>query len=114
MDANPILKFFEYAHIGRNVGWSEKTLGGEGLLRQGGIAMIDKWIILLVAIGFGIARFLVPVTGGINHADIFKDAAHIVIGLMFGYAIGKHRRELWAIPSALTAVEVVAFIVRRS
>lgn len=79
---------------------------------------MDKWLLLLVAIGFGIARFLVPVTGSLNRADIFKDAAHLVVGFMFGYAAyskhnGEHRRELWAIPIVLTITEVVAFFVRR-
>lgn len=92
--------------------------------------MIDKWIILLVAIGFGIARFLVPVTGGINHADIFKDAAHLFVGGCFGAAIKgsierflsgmrfwsaiRYEWKLWAIAWGLTAIEVVAFILRKS
>jgi hypothetical protein len=74
---------------------------------------MDKWIILAVAVAFGVARFIVPVEGRINPADIFKDAAHIAVGLMFGYAIGKRRWELWSIPSALTAVEVAAFFIRK-
>ena len=72
---------------------------------------MDRWIILAVAIAFGVARFIVPVEG-IAKEDIFKDMAHLVVGGMFGYAVGKKRWELWAIAVGLTLVEVIAFIVR--
>ncbi len=43
--------------------------------------------VLFTTIAFGVARFIVPVTGAINKADIFKDMAHIFVGGLFGAAI---------------------------
>lgn len=74
---------------------------------------MDSWILAAVAVGLGIARFIVPVAGSINKADIFKDMAHVVVGFMFGYAATKKRWQLWAIAIGLTVLEVVAFVIRK-
>lgn len=44
------------------------------------------YILLIVTIVFATARFIVPVTGKINKSDIFKDMAHIWIGILIGIA----------------------------
>jgi len=90
---------------------------------------MGTWIVLLVAIGFGVARFIVPVTGDVNHADIFKDLAHVFVGGLFGAAIkgtARNRQDdfpltaafaaewrLWAMAWGLTILEVAAFFIRK-
>ncbi len=76
--------------------------------------MRDTLALLMIAAVFGVLRFVVPVAGAINNADVFKDFAHLFVGFAFGYAATKKRWELWAIPSVLTVVEVVAFFVRKA
>lgn len=97
--------------------------------------------VLCTTIAFGIARFIVPVTGAINKADIFKDMAHIFVGGLFGAAIAlivafKLLRTLgeaispslqavkqqiqdcciavWMLAIGLTILEVVAFFMRQN
>lgn len=75
--------------------------------------MRETFALLFVAAIFGVLRFIVPVEGRIEQADVFKDLAHIFVGFAFGYAAyARNRWELWAIPAALTVLEVVAFFVR--
>lgn len=66
---------------------------------------------ILITIIFGILRFILPVSGEINKKDIFKDMAHIWVGILFGLAYGG--QTSWWVPIGLTALEVVAFIVRK-
>ena len=88
--------------------------------------------VLIVAISFGIVRFMVPVHG-LNDADIFKDLAHIFVGGLFGAAIAETIRDynqqtdwvnlwtvavlanwrLWAMAWGLTGLEVAAFFIRK-
>lgn len=71
-------------------------------------------ILLVIAVGFGIARFVVPVKGEIVKADFFKDFAHLYVGFLFGYAAyAENEWQLWAMPIGLTVVEVIAFVTRR-
>lgn len=89
--------------------------------------------LVLIAAAFGVARFIVPVTGGIEQAGIFKDLAHCFVGGLFGAAICATARtappyprqvdlllslivewRLWSLAWGLTALEVVAFLVRRN
>lgn len=70
------------------------------------------WIILAISVGFGIARFVMPVRG-LDFRDTFKDMAHLWVGFCFGYAASDGEWYFWAIPVALTVLEVVAFLVRR-
>lgn len=44
------------------------------------------YVLIAVTIVFGILRFVVPVTGAINNADVFKDLAHIWVGILIGIA----------------------------
>lgn len=92
------------------------------------------WICSLITLGFAIARFIVPVEGKIAHEDIFKDAAHLWVGFLFGAAAfnrekwpyrtlltgekldnlnRSYRFWWWVLPVGLTAVEVLAFFVRK-
>ncbi len=83
-------------------------------------------VLLLVSVVFGVLRFVVPVSGKIEQRDVYKDLAHIWVGLLFGVAIAFSLVEpvirefyvdsvhrYWLLPIALTVLEVVAFIVRR-
>ena len=94
-------------------------------------------------IAFGILRFIVPVTGAINKADIFKDIAHCFVGGLIGAAIlatalrkfinenwqlytlpagvlavqdkvNKYCFVLWVLALGLTTLEVVAFLLLKS
>lgn len=67
--------------------------------------------IILITASFGIARFFVPVSGKINNGDIFKDMAHIWVGILIGITIMDTR--YWILPAGLTLLEVAAFVIRR-
>lgn len=72
------------------------------------------YILLVIAVGFGIARFFAPVAG-LAKEDVFKDMAHLFVGFCFGYAAyARTRRDLWAIPIVLTVVEIAAFLIRKN
>lgn len=81
-------------------------------------------LIVLLTLGFAVARFLVPVHG-LNKGDIFKDLAHVYVGGLLGAAIvllaillghlcatKKTTWIAWALAIGLTIVEVVAFFGR--
>lgn len=68
-------------------------------------------LLIFVAAVFGILRFLLPVAGKVNRADIYKDLAHIFVGFLLGYGFADHAG--WWLAGALTVLEVVAFIVRK-
>lgn len=83
------------------------------------------YVLFFVSLAFAVARFVVPVEGAINPADIFKDAAHLWVGVLFGFAAAvswvnnratidevSFETKWWSLPIALTVVEVVAFFVR--
>lgn len=65
----------------------------------------------LVAGALGFLRFKLPVSGGINHADIFKDIAHLFVGFCIGF--GFYDEWGWWLAGGLTVLEVVAFVIRR-
>lgn len=74
-----------------------------------GIAM------LIGCLAVGVLRFIVPVTGGINHDDIFKDLAHIFVGILIGMACGVKKISPFGwMALGMTILEVVAFILRKS
>jgi len=95
---------------------------------------------LVGTISFVILRFIVPISGVINKADIFKDVAHCFVGGLFGAAIlattlrkcineswavytlpssvlglqdkvNKYCFVLWVLAISLTTLEVVAFLL---
>lgn len=66
-----------------------------------------------ISIVFAALRFVVPVSGKVNRADIYKDLAHIWVGVLFGVAIAECAWQFWALPIALTVVEVIAFFSRK-
>lgn len=63
---------------------------------------------------FGVLRFVVPVAGEVNHADIFKDLAHIWVGVLIGVAACRKTWQHWSLAVGITVLEVVAFFARRS
>jgi hypothetical protein len=83
------------------------------------------WFLFLVSLVFAVLRFIVPVSGKINKQDVYKDLAHLWVGFLLGfcfydftmrYALEEDlfNWQLWWLPLALTAVEVVAFLFRKS
>lgn len=70
-------------------------------------------VMLAIAVVFGILRFVLPVEGVVNKRDVFKDLAHIFVGVLFGLAMAFNELAWWLLPIALTALEVVAFVVRK-
>lgn len=72
--------------------------------------MLYFWV--FVTIVFGVLRFVLPVSGELNQADIYKDCAHIFIGGLFGAYFASKRNPYLLLALALTALEVVAFFVR--
>lgn len=72
-----------------------------------------NWLIVFIAIGFGIARLAMPVVSEVHREDLFKDFAHLFVGAMFGAGIAGRRRYLW-IGVALTVLEVVAFYMHKA
>jgi|HubBroStandDraft_4_1064222.scaffolds.fasta_scaffold06671_11 hypothetical protein len=77
------------------------------------------YAIAAITLVFAVLRFIVPVTGHINHADVFKDLAHLWVGFCYGYGIAKSllrpvriNPTVW-IAIFLTAVEVAAFFIRK-
>ena len=75
------------------------------------------YILVIVTIIFAIARFIVPVEGRIDHADIFKDLAHLYVGFLFGWAAATTYEmkfwKRWGLAIGLTAIEVIAFFIRK-
>jgi hypothetical protein len=86
----------------------------DAFAREGILSMKDTLALLIAAAVFGVLRFVLPVEGRIEQADIFKDLAHVFVGFAFGYAgYARNRKELWSIAIGLTILEVVAFVVRK-
>ena len=61
---------------------------------------------------FGVLRFVVPVSGKINRNDIYKDLAHIWVGILIGAAV--YEPGFWWLAGGITALEVAAFLLRKS
>lgn len=70
-------------------------------------------ILAAVAIVFGVLRFVLPVEGKINKADIYKDLAHLFVGGVFGAGLGTGEAGYFWIAGVLSVLEVVAFNVRK-
>ena len=86
------------------------------------------WFIVAIlgTISFGAGRILLP-SHGLHGADVFKDLAHVFVGVLFGAAIVatircpvQHGRPhvcpeiwLWCLALGLTAVEVFAAIFKQ-
>ena len=97
------------------------------------------YLTLIIAIGFGVARLIMPVVSQVHREDIFKDLAHLFTGALYGagfvsFYLWKFRRHdfnwpprfdlftgwtlarlrncLW-IAIALTVLEVVAFLAHK-
>jgi hypothetical protein len=73
------------------------------------------WFVLLVFLSLVIGglRFILPVSGQVVKADIYKDCAHLFVGGLFGAALATGDMEYWIMAVGLTLLEVVAFVVRR-
>lgn len=76
------------------------------------MSMSLRTIILLILCGIiGVLRFTLPVSG-LKQEDLFKDLAHVFVGILFGIAIVSKTRESWAMAVGLTILEVVAAFSR--
>lgn len=72
-----------------------------------------KYLTILIAVSFGIARLAMPVVSEIHREDLFKDFAHLFVGGMFGAALSG-RRYCLLLALALTILEVVAFKIHKA
>lgn len=84
--------------------------------------------VFFITMTFAFLRFVVPVSGKLNKRDVYKNLAHIWVGILLGIAIAStgvafnaagwptfdFNGWYWGLAIGLTAVEVVAFIVRRA
>jgi hypothetical protein len=71
------------------------------------------WLFVILTIVFGVLRFTLPVTGEINKKDIFKNLAHVFVGMLIGLAIGAQSWDYGTLAILITVLEVVAFITRK-
>lgn len=83
------------------------------------------YVIFLITVAIGVARFIVPVSGELNTADIYKDLAHLWVGFLFGWFAAN--LKIWntsridvpwsgrilLMAIGLTVLEVIAFFVCR-
>lgn len=69
------------------------------------------YFLVFATIVFGILRFVLPASGEINQADIYKDCAHLFVGGLFGAYFASKRLPYLLLALALTVLEVVAFFV---
>lgn len=70
-------------------------------------------VLVVVTLVFGVLRFVLPVSGTVNKADIYKDLAHLYVGGLFGAWLAAGDTAYLLLALGLTVLEVVAFIVRR-
>lgn len=71
-------------------------------------------LVIVAAILFAIARFVVPVEGAVSQPDIFKDFAHLFVGGLFGAAWRGRDWSYLYLGLGLTVLEVVAFFIRKN
>ena len=90
---------------------------------------MSKFLVLILVVTslVGVSRFIVPISG-LDAEDIYKDMAHLWVGFLFGAAVycpwklrnsydcynsdGDEKVFLWVFALGLTAIEVIAFLVR--
>lgn len=79
-----------------------------------------KYQLVVVALTFAVLRFTIPMPGlDLSIASLYKDMAHIFVGVMFGAAIvstiawGWKSVWVWILAAGLTLVEVAAFFILR-
>lgn len=69
--------------------------------------------LIAITVIIGTLRFILPVSGGINKSDIYKDVAHLFVGGLFGAAFATSLPIYWQLGLGLMALEVVAFLIRK-
>lgn len=93
------------------------------------------YVAVAATLAFGVLRFIVPVSGAVNPDDVFKDLAHVWVGILFGIAGAKSDSAYktvpkdyllwekaalsfagafwwWMLAVGITVVEIIAFFVR--
>lgn len=71
--------------------------------------------ILLVSIMFGAQRLAMPVVSQVHKEDLFKDFAHLLVGLLFGLGLAswskapRYLRKYFWLGIVLTLLELYAF-----
>lgn len=66
-----------------------------------------KNLFIILTILFGLLRFILPSSGQINQEDIFKDLAHIYVGVLFG--LGYQEKFYRYLAYFITILEIIAF-----
>ena len=74
---------------------------------------LAPYILFAFCIVFGVLRFVLPVKGEIVKGDIYKDLAHVFVGVLIGYALFSEDGSGWLMPVGMTILEIVAFVVRK-
>lgn len=70
------------------------------------------WTLFAIVLAFAVARFFVPaVAVDMTATGLFKDAAHLLVGGLFGAGLATRERRYLLLAVGLTAVEVVAFVL---
>lgn len=67
--------------------------------------------ILLVSVIFVALRFILPFESKVVKKDIFKDMAHIWVGVLIGMAF--YDSSYWFVAIGITAFEVIAFFYHK-
>lgn len=75
---------------------------------------MGKFFVLLVSLAFGAARLALP-SHGVSADDVFKDFAHIWVGILIGVAValGRKSKFYWFLVFALTCLELAAALLKR-
>ena len=68
-----------------------------------------KLVLILSTYVLCVLRFALP-THNLNPQDIFKDIAHVYVGILIGLA-SKHK-SIWFLVAILIIVEVIAVIIK--
>lgn len=71
-------------------------------------------LLIPITIAFACLRIILPATGEIHQEDIFKDLAHIWVGVLLGVAITLKKEWLpWILLASITVVEILCFIASK-
>lgn len=73
--------------------------------------ILSRGLVLIGCVIFATLRLTLPVSG-LNSADIFKDLAHVWVGIVIGLACGLRSWSFGTMAIGLTVLEVIAALTR--
>lgn len=71
-----------------------------------------KYVVFAVSVAVAAMRFAQP-THALSPSGTYEAFAHLSVGVLIGAGIDKDRRWCWWAAGALSAVEVLAFVLSR-